>query len=445
MRRTLPPTEDTTARETVCLAQSLSNEVLATIFALLDSPAPSTSGSRHQPNLQLTTCNSTILKSLSCVCRGWRPVALRILFSHTRFLLQYGVDAPRPNLNTEVKPFLDFIRHEGLVRIVESFVLGISDGVEEANYRSRDSPPLDIVSFWPNLFRIIDPASVVIVAPPLILGSLTFCSVNSYEILDFHMPYHILSLSRPRKQELCQWDPLEPSRRYSPCHKNALFNIRPWTSLLLNEGSFLRAYSFPDAERRWRTPPSILCDLVGAKAPHPKALIPSTVRTFSYIAVFPFWGHFAYLIDNFPRLNRLYLQFVPINELAPDYWQRAQVDVLALTVQRDYCYDELLNKLLQHTLPTRYRLLEEVELGGAATDSSWSAVEKKIEDAIANQRLDWRMEEKGILRRDPHCNASVSSTYETIKTDQPHAFPETRIARRHSLHVDLRVNKAMHD
>ncbi|MCJ1431954.1 hypothetical protein MMC27_001310 [Xylographa pallens] len=444
MRRTLPTTEDTITRETVCPTQSLSNEILAIIFAFLDSPAPSISGLRHQPNFQLTASDRIVLKSLSCVCKAWRPVALRILFRHARFLLQYRIDAPRPNLNAEVKPFSDFILHRGLVRIVETFVLGISDGVEEANYRPRDSPPHDIVSFWHNLFGIIDPVTIVIVAPPIILGSLTCCSVNSYEIDDFHMPYHFLSLSRPRKIELCPSDLLDSSRRYSPCHKHALFNIRPWSSLLLNEGSFLRAYSLPDAGRRWRTPPSILCDLVGAKAPHPKALIPSTVRTLSYIAVFPFWGHFAHLIENFPHLNRLYLQFIPIKELTSDYWQRSQVDIIALTVQRDFCYDELLSKLLQHTLPTKYRLLEEVEIGGAATDPSWSAlVEKRIEDAIANRRLDWRMEEKGTLKRDLHCDVSVSGTYETSHSDQAHTFRETRVARRHSLHVDTRVGDGM--
>ncbi|MCJ1414661.1 hypothetical protein MMC32_000988 [Xylographa parallela] len=233
--------------------------------------------------------------------------------------------------------------------------------------------------------------------------------------------------------EPCPSDLLENSRRYSPCHKHALFNIRPWSSLLLNEGSFLRAYSLPDAGRRWRAPPSILCDLVGAEAPHPKTLIPSTVRTLSYIAVFPFEGHFAHLIENFPHLNRLYLQFIPINELTPDYRQRSLVDVIALTVQRDFCYDDLLSKLLQHTLPTKYRLLEEVEIGAAATDPSWSAVvEKRIEDAIADRRLDWRMEEKGTLRRDLHCDISVSGAYETSHSDQPHAFRETRVARRHS-------------
>ena len=431
------------APETTYPAQSLSNEVLAIIFAFLDSPAPSALGSHQQPSFQLTACSIVVLKSLSCVCKRWRPAALRILFRHTRLLLHYQSNVPKPSLNAKVKPFLDFVRQEGLVPIIESFVLGI--GVEGAHYRPLDGPPHDVVAFWPNLFKVIDPITIVIVAPPAILGSLTCSDVTSYETANFHMPYQILSLSQPSSNINVRSSVIgNASPRYSPCHQYALFNLRPWSSLLMNEGSFLRAYSLPDAYHRWRTPPSILLSLIGANTPHPKALIPSTVRTLSYIAIFPFRGYFAHLIKNLLCLNRLYLQLVPINELASDYSQRGQVDMAYITAQLDSCYDQLLSKLLQQTMPTRYHLLTEVEIGGAAIDPSWSvAVEKRIEDAIVSECLDWRIEEKGILRRNPQPNASVCGTDESIDCDQVHAFPKNLIVRRHSVQEDSRTTRDM--
>ena len=407
MHHILPATEDTTARETVCLAQRLPNEVLDIIFAFYDNPAPSASRLCREPDFQLTACNNAVLKAVSCVCKSWRPAALPILFRHARFFLQYGIDAPGPDLDVEVTPFLDFIQQEDFGSIVETFVLGISDGVEEANYRPSDCQLRNIVTFWHSLFKVVDAVRITIVAPPAVLGSLTCCFVDSDEVPNFQIPYHILSLSRAVKAELRTSDIGKRSKRYSPCHKYGLFNIRPWSSLLLNEGSFLNAYRLPDEERRWRRPPSILHDLVGVNAPHPKALIPATVRSLSYIAICPFWLHFTHLNDNLPRLSRLYLQFVPIEELAMDYWQREEVDVDTLELQRSCCYDELLGKLLRHDypdlyrIPDNYRYLREVKIGGAAVDPSWSGeVETRIKETVADRHLAWRMEETGVLRRD---------------------------------------------
>ena len=424
-------------------AQSLSNEILAIIFAFLDSPAPSALRSRQQPNFQLTDCDVIPLKSISCVCKRWRPAALRILFCHTRLLLHYPFYGPKPSLNTKLKPFLGFVRRENFVPIIKSFVLGV--GVVETSYRPADDPPHDIVSFWPTLFNVIDPITIIIVAPPAILGFLTCCTVDSRQHANFHMPYQILSLSQTSSSVDVHRQNISNTRpRYSPCHHYALFNLRPWSLLLLNEGSFLRAYSLPDAYQNWRTPPSILPALIGANSPHPRALIPSTVRTLCYIAIFPFQGHFALLKYKLPYLSTLYVQLIPINELASDYAQRRQVDIVYLKRELDSCYDELFSNIFQKIMPVRYRLLTEIEIGGATMDPSWSfAVEKRIQDAIISQRLDWRMEGKGIFRRELPPSASVSETDGNIDHGQGHTFPQTPIVRRHSVQEDTRISRSM--
>ncbi|MCJ1475127.1 hypothetical protein MMC13_003787 [Lambiella insularis] len=319
---------------------ALPSEILVYIFTFLDSPAPSASRLSDQPTFSVTERETTDLKSISKVSKAWRPSALRLLLRHARFLLEYELDAPRPSLNALTKPPLR--RHRG-----------------DELPTHRPPAPLQ--------------------PPPLA-----------------HPPPQ-RRLLPPRIQ------PPPPPPRHSPTHPSSLFNLRPWRTLLLNEGSFLRAFSPPS--RHIHRPPSLLPSLLGARAPHPRALLPSTIRSLSYTAFFPFWPHFAQLLQHLPRLERLHLQLTPVGaaDLLPDPWLRGVVDVAELIFQRATCYRELLDALVGEAPRGDWRALREVRVGepdgeeGHSFDVTWAP---KARERVGEGRAGWRWEGGGVLRRE---------------------------------------------
>lgn len=114
----------------------------------------------------------------------------------------------------------------------------------------------DIVAFWQSLFEVINPGDLLIVASAQSLGVLTSCFVNMADAWNFDNSFHYLQLQQPvpKKQtsipkienfEIPEATVDDPSRPWEipRAEFSALFKIRPWTNLLLNEGSFVKAYS----------------------------------------------------------------------------------------------------------------------------------------------------------------------------------------------------------
>ncbi|KXJ87740.1 hypothetical protein Micbo1qcDRAFT_167315 [Microdochium bolleyi] len=193
----------------------------------------------------------------------------------------------------------------------------------------------------------------------------------------FSIPYHVLSLSRPdRKGGVgcnAQHDLATPinshtrlgtterqravrtggqshrqgSRRRRPptC---PLFTIRPWTSILLNEGSSTKVYR--TYEFFLRQPPSMLTALLGCgEYPNDQPLVPASVVDFSYIAVFPLSSHFANLVRNLPRVKRLYVQLAPLEgsrAFLDDRREMSQIDPADLWMERDMCYGFVVRKMV---------------------------------------------------------------------------------------------------
>jgi hypothetical protein len=110
----------------------------------------------------------------------------------------------------------------------------------------------------------------------------------------------------------------------------------------------------------------ILSDLVGAEFDDQKALIAPTVRDFSYIGIFPLTSHFNCLVQNLPRLDRLYTQFVPRNEIIHDRKKMYQVEATDLWTERNGCYTILMRELFNAPPEDNYRYLKEFESGDAA-------------------------------------------------------------------------------
>jgi hypothetical protein len=288
---TLHPSTDS-----ICHIQKLPNELLSYIFDHLDSHKPSDL-LKDEPTFDISNSPSADLKSVSRVTHQWRNLSIPVLFKHARLVVS-DPKTQRPILNKYVVPFLEFVKSYSLQKVVNSFTLIVRDRklaiVADFEYRLTNFRP-----FWNSLFRVIDPLELLIVAHPAALGPLTSCHVSLTDAWNFDCPCHYFRLQRPstpggiinirstrRQQDTTATnspdsegpDPFQHSstvvfdninRRLTASElqltsdtwgstrgqSSAVFDIRPWTSFLLNEGSFIRSYA--TYEFWLRQPPSV--------------------------------------------------------------------------------------------------------------------------------------------------------------------------------------------
>jgi hypothetical protein len=262
------------------------NEILSHIFGYLDALPPSASISTlcDEPHFNITQDATAPLKAVSCVSKRWRLSVAPLLFKYSRFIS--GELNDRRTLTEQIQPFLNFVGVGHLNKVILSFTLIVHDrkttNIPEGGYQ-----PNSFCTFWSSLFAVIDPVILLIVAPAQALGRLSSCNVSLLDEWTFDCKCHYLKLERPigksndarnnvvdatkfeanpldgnasavaqhadditlrRLQELRAWDDLRAD-------SSTLFEIRNWSKLLLNEGSFIQAY----ATYEWwlRQPPSV--------------------------------------------------------------------------------------------------------------------------------------------------------------------------------------------
>jgi hypothetical protein len=261
-------------------AELLPNELLANIFEFLDSPKPSSFESvlHDEPHFNLTKSNNTPLKAASCVSKRWRRGTIPLLFKHAQLIVEEK-KTPWSTLDEMIQPFFDFVGEHQLRRIVQSFTFIVHEE-KLANIVNKQEISKGFLSFWGRLFQVIDPQELLVVAPVVALGPLTNCRVYLSDAWSFDCPCHYLRLQMPPKvptriaktpqeQQILPRSANEDAQAPGPaaplstvikqepeeCPKVPLWKIRPWTSLLLNEGSFIRAYA--TYEFWQRQPPSV--------------------------------------------------------------------------------------------------------------------------------------------------------------------------------------------
>lgn len=138
------------------------------------------------------------------------------------------------------------------------------------------------------------------------------------------MDYHILELRQnksPRQREttpalpFAQLQPIPDCSKQQDIAPSSLLNLRDWTSLSLNEGSFLKAYA--TYEYFERGPPSLISSIASSFGlrhfPDQSGNVRSTLRSlrsFTYTAIFPFANQLDFL-NVLPLLETLDLQFAP--------------------------------------------------------------------------------------------------------------------------------------
>jgi hypothetical protein len=381
------------------IVRALPNEILDNIFALLDTAAPSDSKLYDEPIFGLTSSKITDLKSSSMVCWRWRRAVLPLLFRHMCLMIQDPV-MPKPIMRNEYFALADFVRRNNLKSVITSFALCIRNvGFRPFFTTSLELKNNNFTPFWTKIFEIMDPLDVKIACPASVLGLLTGCDVSFENYEYFQAPYHYLQLRLPVVPQA----PVSPAaagsqdeqEERSPLRPSALFESRPWSTLLLNEGSFIEAYKRDDFHEK--QPPSILDDLIGDNEQGiSTAMIPSTIRDFSYIAMFPTSTHFHKVTRRCPRLDRLYTQFVPRNDILEDPVAMKYLDPNDMWLERNSCYAYIMRELFHSPPQDNYRYLREFESGDAADIDAWEMAVEYVKRAGGG----WRVEKPGVFVKD---------------------------------------------
>lgn len=242
----------------------LPNELLSNIFEFLDSPKPSSRESvlHDEPVFELTRQDNAPLKAASCVSKRWRRGTIPLLFKHAQFTIEKASPAQYKYTSLEemIKPFWDFMLEHQLRRITQSLTLIVRK--HPADIIERLELSVGLNTFWSGLFEATDPQELLIVAPAEALGILTQCRIHMEDAWSFDSPCHYLRLKVPQgSNKSINGTQSSKFFGYSPISvrgerkEASIWNIRPWTALLLNEGSFIRAYA--TYEFWLRQPPSV--------------------------------------------------------------------------------------------------------------------------------------------------------------------------------------------
>ena len=231
--------------------ECIPREILELILDYLDQWTRPERNLRVQPKPEVFTAAPTAtlsLKSLSLVSKSFHHAVLPRLFRHIRI-----VQSTSPPAYTEVPtdPFswigevsdlASSLNRHALGSFVQSFTLRV-EGFYPVYYRSDPDPSedewiLNIEKQWQKLLRLISASlrKLTILASPYHLGMLLSIKLDPYVNEALHMPYHLLVLEKPGLLLTAK-----DSGTANPDVSSSISKIKDlqWTSLLLNEGSFL--------------------------------------------------------------------------------------------------------------------------------------------------------------------------------------------------------------
>ena len=444
-------------------------EILAEILSLLDGPAPSDSRLRDQPVEGFLNSEAKNVKAASSVSRRWRAASLSILYRHVIWPLNRWdlILAGQEDEPGSAIPFVKFLRDNrlgGAVRTLTMLVRDSSLGFYSRHLQSAGGytinsgrlegweragrPGLRLVAgigqksvtyrgdhnwLWHLLFDLVDPLRFTIVASPEMLAALLSRMLFVSEVSGFRVPFHVLSLSRKARHSsncasrehvmgkgkgkaaapmgafgLDSGRSAASTPRPSPIERNRvpcdLFTIRPWTALLLNEGSSTPIYRTLDFFHK--RAPSILGALLGAEEfPNDEALMPPSVREMDYIGIFPLSSHVNTLVMHLPRIDRLFIQLVPQNDMMNDREEMRLVAQQDLWMERNTSYSLLMREMLQFPQSGNWEYLREFESGDAADHDGWEMAVEYVR--LAGQG--WHVAGEGLfVKSDPDLGATAA-------------------------------------
>ncbi|KPM35052.1 hypothetical protein AK830_g11516 [Neonectria ditissima] len=406
----------------------------------------------------ITTGVDTPIKNASLVCRLWRQSALRLLFRHAVWSFQrfYKPTDPdivskipildflkRNGLSQNVESFtilIDPPKGTGNFRYADGEFWGllppedrpprppmswnllwsvISAGAHqtlaqqpasanEANAREAEEaarPHWDNNWLWCTIFGQLDPLRITLISSADIISSLLSRSVDLTNEWAFNSQYHIVSLSRASRSFLdgegasaststCSLLPSERQGTIGGPTPSDLFSIRDWTSLLVNEGSFVPVYS--TYEFFHYSAPTLLPVILNSSDSSFNHLR-RTLHTFSYIGIFPLSRHIQNVVLRYcPPVEHFYLQIMPSD---PNFWQSndlAHVDITDLWLESDTAYSLVMPDVFDRNVKSRWEKLQVFESGDTSMEEAWMMA---MQHAQVHGLNGWKMPKEGYFVR----------------------------------------------
>lgn len=275
----------------------LPTELIQRIVFFLDSDqGPSSQKLCREPSSSLVASEHRPLKCLSLTCHSLRYLVISSLFRFTSIEIVVDDFLSRATL----KNFLDFAAKNRLrIRSVATwFVL------------QGSSPEFSHFSFaagiCSGIVHALEPVTLTIIAPPIVLPQLSFHSHRSVRPVDdwaFDAPLHVLNYSRTSTEQA-------RAKRDHVALRSGGWESS-WSSTTLNEGSSIKVYG--SYEYYLKTAPSVFT-YSPFSGPMPWS---DSLRSFTYIAVFPTSTHVRKIYENIGSLHNLQdlsVQFAPTEE-----------------------------------------------------------------------------------------------------------------------------------
>ncbi|KAI9167783.1 aquaglyceroporin [Paramyrothecium foliicola] len=354
------------------LAQTLPAEILNEILSLLCPPIDWDKRLRQDSHVvfkEMITGPAkapgtlTPLKNASLVCKNWRRTAIRLLVRHVVWSFDRLEPPAEQDANLDEKiDFMAFLRRNHLTRCVQTLTIIVTypeelvgkdfvqlwshgilprpnDGDQNIDERLQlahkfhQGPeklepdekeavlrwkPWDNNWLWQYLFKHLDPIRITLLAPPANLCALVGCWNNLGDAWEFRYTYWALSLSLSKGASFPPTQlthPLPPggdeTLLRTPCD---LFSLRPWDSLLLNEGTSGLNHN----DRTVRSHPTLLVPLLYSCDLKCNGTLLDTVESLTYIAVYPKTTIFGTCIcRSLPPISELHLQVASDHPDAP--------------------------------------------------------------------------------------------------------------------------------
>lgn len=107
-------------------------------------------------------------------------------------------------------------------------------------------------------------------------------------------------------------------------------------------------------------------------------------------------SHFSSLTRHIPRLDRVYVQLVPRNDIMQNPQKMTQVEAQDLWSERNSCYALLMRELFSSPPVGNYKDLQIFESGDAADRDAWNMAVEFVKRA--NNK--WRVAEDGVFVKD---------------------------------------------
>lgn len=292
-------------------------ELLDNIFRHLDTPPQSQTQFIHVPNVSTPFFRGSLgeavqdstnywpfqrrgdLKTISTICRHLRHAVLPRLFKHAT------LDP------IDQSAFLEFAHTANLTHQIYS----VYSVLHEPNYKYYHP------AWWCRLHNEIRPRVFTIACAPEAYSDMSGLPIELTDAWAFRMPYQLLELTQP--DTVKHTDIHFINGRPLP----SILGAKPWTSIRVNEGSNLAAYT--KYEYFLKKPPSLFAtvqatcnteewDILDANLSIPKPIyftirdMLEHLRTFSFIAVFPFYNHVDLILKCIRRMNRLEKLFIKL-------------------------------------------------------------------------------------------------------------------------------------